>query len=113
MSSRYGMQVELEGYQKHRIKEIESAVNDLWPFEEWIERKHWGHGRPILLAKYTENNLGSGQEEGEFADTVAKAIWKANGGYCKVSVDLTYLEDLPAATYLRDKGDFERLKEGP
>ena len=113
MSNRYGISVELKRYKKDRITEIKSAVNELWPFEEWRESKHWGHGRPVLEAKYAESNLGGGQEEGEFADTVAKAVWKANGGYCEVNVALAYLEDLPATVYARDKHDFERLKEGP
>jgi len=113
MSREYGMEVELEGYRKHRIAEIKSAVNELWPFEEWDECKHWLHKRQCLAARYTESSLGCGQEEAEFADTIAKAVWKANGGYCQVNVSLTYLEDLPAENYLRNKGDFERLKEVP
>ncbi len=39
------------------------------------------------------------------------AIWKANGAYCEVSVDATYMESLPYETHSLDEDDYKRLME--
>ena len=37
------------------------------------------------------------------------AIWRANGSFCEVVVNATYLEDLPYETYTLDESDYARL----
>jgi hypothetical protein len=39
------------------------------------------------------------------------AIWRANGGYCEVVVNATYLEDLPYEIHTLDQTDYERLMQ--
>jgi hypothetical protein len=37
------------------------------------------------------------------------AIWRANGAYCDVTVDATYLESLPYETHCLSEADYARL----
>ena len=54
-----------------------------------------------------EGNLCGGENEHEFADRLARAIWKANGGYCYVAVRATNLENMPYETYSYDEDDYQ------
>jgi hypothetical protein len=44
-----------------------------------------------------------------FADRLAKAIWDANGGFCRVVVRSTYLDDLPCEAFSLEQSDYDRL----
>ena len=37
------------------------------------------------------------------------AIWRANGGFCEVVVNATYLEELPYEIHALDEADYARL----
>ncbi len=55
--------------------------------------------------------LTGGESEEEFAERVARAVVKANGGPCEVEITATYLEDIPTETYSFARGDYQRLAE--
>ena len=57
-------------------------------------------------------NCVVGRSEEQFTERLSVAIWRANGGYCRVSVDATYLENLPYETHGLDESDYARLIEG-
>ena len=52
------------------------------------------------------------RERREFTERLSLAIWRANGSYCHVSVDATYLENLPYETHALDEADYARLIQG-
>jgi hypothetical protein len=39
------------------------------------------------------------------------AIWRANGGFCEVVVNATYLEELPYEIHSLDQADYDRLMQ--
>lgn len=62
-----------------------------------------------MLTASADDYLCSGETEPEFVERLAKVVWEANGGPCAVSVNATYLEDLPAESYSLDESDYDRL----
>jgi len=96
-----------------------SGKPDAWK----LARPVWGWGRgetprptpPEVdkkLSAYGEGLLGGGETEREFTERLSVAIWRANGAYCEVSVNATYLEELPSETYSLDEDDYARLIQG-
>ena len=59
-----------------------------------------------------QGNLCGGESEEEFTERLSLAVWRANGGYCSVTVDATYLENLPYETHTLDEADYARLIQG-
>ena len=57
-----------------------------------------------------QSRLCGGESEKEFADRLAKAVWKANGkpGQC---MEATYLENLPYETCNRGTKAYTRLMD--
>ena len=109
MSMHYGISVDIEEYDEKKVKLIKEAAENEWQFSEWttFERE----GVTALRACYTEDNLCGGTSEEEFADILAQAVWRANGACCKVSVNATYLEELPCQTHVRNEEDYQRLNK--
>jgi hypothetical protein len=107
MSRRYGMSVRIAGFPAAAVDEIKYAAEAEWPFEEWA-----GDGQADELTSYAEGNLCGGEDESEFTERLALAIWQASGAYCEVTVDATYLEDLPYETHSLDEDDYTRLIAG-
>lgn len=103
MSRVYDMTVEIEGYDKKLEEKIKSAASEEWPFDEWQQYPD------CPLTAGAEGNLCGGEQEDKFAARLAKAIWTANGGPCKVTVNATYLEDLPCETYALDEEDYDKV----
>ena len=56
-----------------------------------------------------QHSLSGGESEEEFTERLSLAIWRANGKFCDVSVDATFLEDLPYEIHTLDENDYERL----
>ena len=111
MSRSYEMTVEIKDYKTNRLKKIIRACREEWNFapDDFIRErtnpvaKHYD--KVIATA---EGNLCGGETEHEFADRLAQAIWKANGGYCHVAVRAMNLENMPYETYLYDEDDYRR-----
>jgi hypothetical protein len=107
MSRWYGMQVMITGFPSALVDEIKQAAEAEWPFEDWA-----GDGQENELTSYAEGNLCGGEDESEFTERLALAVWQAAGAYCEVTVDATYLEDLPRESHSLDEEDYARLIEG-
>jgi hypothetical protein len=103
------MRIQITDFDESNLLEIEKACLAEWPFESEsfsveVDAKS--------VQTLTGNGIGSlcgGEDEDEFSDRLAKAIWKANGRYCEVGVQALYLEELPYEHYDRGEDDYERL----
>lgn len=105
MSRFYEMSVEVSGYDAAKVAEIQEAAEGEWPFDDWFDSGE-------NLTANGQANLSGGESEEEFTERLSLAIWRANGGYCRVSVDATYLENLPYETRELDEADYVRLIQG-
>ena len=106
MSRYYRMSVRVEEYDPERQPAIEAAIQNAWGFDEVNE--HDG-----ILAACGDDSLSGGETEEAFTERLAKAIWKANGRFCQVQVNATYLEALPYEEYAFDEASYRRLMENP
>ena len=102
MSRAYEMSVTIAGYDLARIEKIKAAAGEEWPFQDWCDS-----GEDLTAS--AEGQLCGGESEEEFTERLSLAIWKANGAYCAVTVDATYLESLPYETHCLDEADYARL----
>jgi len=105
MSRFYQMSVEVSGHDPAKVAQIQEAAEAEWPFDDWFDSGE-------NLTASGQANLSGGEGEEEFAERLSLTIWRANGGYCRVSVDSTYLENLPYETHELDEEDYARLTEG-
>jgi hypothetical protein len=105
MSRSYSMAVSISEFKKKRKDAIEEACNAEWSFDDWM-LSSGGE-----LVGVGESNLCGGETEDEFAERLRDAIWKANGEGCTISVNATYLEDLPCSYYTFDASEYKE-KEG-
>ena len=94
MSRTYEMQVRIDDYDPARRREIEQAAEAEWPpFKgDWYEYEN-------SIGAAGKGNRVEGETGEEFADGLARAIWKANGEYCGIDVRAIYLEDPPYDYY--------------
>jgi hypothetical protein len=98
-----GMTVEIAGFDPARQEAIQAAAAAEWPFEEdWID-----NGERMQASG--DGQLCGGEMEGEFTQRLSLAVWRANGAFCEVVVDATYMEELPHETHCLDEDDFARL----
>lgn len=111
MSRGYGMVASITGYNPKKRRAIIKAVKKEWPFKSAATFTLAGEPDQISF-EYAESSLCGGEGEEEFADRLAKAVWKANDGYCEVTVHATYLDEEPLEAHIRDEEDYERLKPG-
>ena len=102
MSRNYNMTVVVCNPQPDRMATIREAAAEEWDFDDWHEHRGQMFG-------YGEGRLGGGESEDEFADRLAKAIWRANGAACEIELRTTYVDELPYVEYSRDEDDFHRL----
>ena len=108
MSSFYEMSVEVSGYDPAKVAEIQAAAEQEWPFDDWWRAGDENDSAATMHASGL-NSLCGGESEEEFTERLSLAIWRANGGYCHVSVDATYLENLPYETHELDEANYARL----
>ena len=59
-----------------------------------------------------QGNLSGGESEEAFTERLSLAIWRANDKFCHVTVDTTYLENLPYETHVLDESEYARLIRG-
>lgn len=107
MSRYYTMGVSVTGVNPKKFADIKEACKEEWDYED----SDFYEG-PDFIEASSSSNLGGGESEEEFTDRLAKAVWKANAGFCVVEVRATYLEDLPCETHVRNKQQYRRLMKG-
>ena len=110
MSRFYGMNVTVSGHSKEKTKEIVAALTNEWP-SLWEGLENCLKADDEELSAYGEDQLCGGESEDEFSARVAKAVWTANGKYCRVVVRCTYLEDIPCERYTFDEKNYAEIME--
>ena len=105
MSRFYDMTVEISGHDPEKASEIQAAAKEHWPFTDW-----WFQDEGTMQSS-AQDYLCGGLSEEEFTERLGVAIWRANGGFCEVSVDATFLEDLPYEVHTLDESDYARLTQ--
>ena len=96
MSQCYNIELTVTNFNAKKTDKIKEAANKEWPFGDDLGVNE-DEGRIFGSA---DGSLCGGETEDQFSNRLAKAIFKANGGKpCKVSVQATYLENLPFETY--------------
>lgn len=105
MARFYDMVIEISGIKKERKKRIQKAVEEKWTIDSCDFRR-----RNAFFSG--QGNLSGGESEDEFAERMARTVWKANGGYCEVNIKATYLEEIPFQTYSFGKKDYKRFGIG-
>jgi len=89
----YRANVSIEKPRSGRETAIAEALMGFWGFED-VDTT------PDGLVSEAENNLTGGTTEEEFAREVALLVWGANQGFCEVTVNMTFLEELPSESYV-------------
>jgi hypothetical protein len=102
MSRNYEMDIKISGYRPDRTAAIQEAIEQEWTIT-------FAYDDENTLTASGEDSLGGGESEEEFTERLSLAVWKANGEYCEVVVDATYLDDLPYQTHCLDEVDYDRL----
>ena len=102
MSRYYSMSVTITGADLDRFDPIMAAASAEWGFDDWYSQKG-------VLTASGDAQLFGGETEEQFAERLTKAIWRANGGPCRVEVTATYLDELPCESYSLGAGDYDRL----
>ena len=108
MSRSYDMTVEISGYDPDKASEIQAAAEREWPFSDWWLAGDEDESEPKMQAS-AEHSLAGGESEEEFTERLSLAIWRANGRYCEVIVNATFLENLPYEIHTLDQADYKRL----
>ena len=103
MSRNFSMFVTISGINPDRTEAVQQAAEGEWPFDgNWYESDGF-------LTSGGDGQLCGGESDDEFSQRLVKAIWVANGGFCQVDVQSTYLDDLPCETFGFDQSDYDRL----
>lgn len=107
MSRAYDMCVEITGVKPERRERVIAACCEEWSFAtgDFDDGSILGPAGRGLTAS-AGGRLCGGETEEEFADRIATAVWRANGGYCQVTIHATYLEVIPCESHVRDEDDF-------
>ncbi len=102
MSRYYTMAVTITGAARDRVDAVKQAAEAEWTFDDWLLDDG-------VLTSPADGSLCGGETEEEFTERLAKAIWTANDGYCRVEVRATYLDQMPFETHCLDEDDYRRL----
>ena len=102
MSRYYNMSVAITGAVANRVDAVKQAAKAEWEFDDWQEFDG-------VLTASINGRLCGGETEDQFAERLAKSVWAANCGPCRIDVIATYLEDLPCEEFSFGKHDYDRL----
>jgi len=97
------MTVEISGHDPEKVYKIQAAAEQEWPFDDW-----WSSDNGDMQTS-AKDSLCGGETEERFTERLSLAIWRANGRYCEVIVNATFLENLPYEIHTLDQADYERL----
>ena len=103
MSRYYNMAITITGVPNNRVDVVKEAATVEWAFDNWFLDDDG------VLTASADNRLCGGETEEDFAERLAKAIWAANGDYCRVEVNATYLDQMPYETHCLEEDDYRRL----
>lgn len=111
MSRAYRMMITVNGFDFNRYDDIDEAIRNEWTISHtWPE-----HPTPkdIEVDWQGDCRLCGGESEDEFAVRVTRAIWKANGKICNVTIHATYMEEMPCESFYfgKDVGNDEDSQE--
>ena len=116
MSRYYGMGVEITKFDPEKADAIVDAANAEWGAfsDDWGDSDKYPGATTQreterVLTAYGEENLCGMESPDEFCERLTKAIWKANGGFCRVEVRSTYLEDVPCEYHELSEDDFREF----
>ena len=110
MSRYYEAKIEIEEFDESRKKQIQQACMEEWGFEKddfFCFERHADGVR--CMEAVAQHSLCGGETEEEFSERMAEAIWKANGGYCRTTVNAMYLEEVPYEAYVMDEDNYEEI----
>ena len=113
MSRLYEMKVELPRINPLKEDAILGECCSEWYFQRadfYVDPS----ARPNRLLTCTAPGfMRVGESEDEFVKRLTNAIWKANGAYCRVIIQTTYLESVPPnETHELGVEDYKMFKEG-
>ena len=103
MSRAYQAYIRISNFDPARKRDVIAAARQSWSwdFDGW-------YSEPNYIDASSDDNLCGGEGEGEFAERVTQDIWAANGAFCSVQIEMTFLENLPCETYELDEDDYAR-----
>ena len=104
MSRFYEMTVTITKSDPKRRDAIAEACRETWSFDDPCD-----YADDKSFEMCGRDNLCGGEDEEQFTDRLAKAIWEANKKYCLVEVCATFLESLPYEHHARNSKDYKRL----
>lgn len=104
MSMWYDLSVTIEGYDISKEQVIRDAARAEWDFDTWSSENV--NDKQLYQMKGEDKTFADPTER---IQSIAKAIWKANGGYCKLEIQYLCLEELPWETTTMDEDDYKRL----
>jgi len=103
MSQTYEFHITVEGFDPAKKNEIQAEVESSWDFADWYEFQ--SKNGPAMRSSGTDQLAG--QSDTEFAGELTAAIWKINGKFCKVTVNSTFLDNLPTDTYSFEEEEYK------
>jgi len=103
------MTLKVCGYDPVRKADVVKAAEDIWNFDNWWDQKEAASGKDVLCG-CGQGNLVGGEEEADFAERLAEAVWKVNGSFCEVTVDATALESIPYDTFVFDEEEYKKMQ---
>lgn len=110
MSQTYLFDLFIEGASAGKVDAIGEAVRGAWEFAPLSEDRPDGLAEGLVnLDSSGIGSLGAGKTPDEFAEEVAREVWRANGAFCMVRVYSTYMEDLPQDEHRFGIKEFKRL----
>jgi hypothetical protein len=98
------MIVTISGLNSERKEQIIEAANQEWEFDDWYQER-------TIVSATAEGHLYGGEGEEEFTERLSKTIWKANGAFCPVSVQATYLDALPVEEHELTEEDYNNMSD--
>jgi hypothetical protein len=102
MSRSYNMLVRVRDVTPERVDRVKQAANEEWDFDDWHEHEN-------SISSCIDGYLCGGETEDEFVERLTKAIWTANGSFCEVEVNATYLDQMPYETHCLDEDDYDQF----
>ena len=105
MSRYYEMTVEISGHDPEKVAPIQTAAEKEWPFGDWYFSDNG------MMQASAQHSLAGGESEEQFTERLSVAIWQANGGFCEVIVNATFMENLPYEIHTLDEFDYTRLMQ--
>ena len=103
MSRYYNMFVRIRDFRIARLDAVKQAAEAEWSFDNWQLDPDG------VLTADADDRLCGGESDDEFAARLTKAIWAANGSFCGVEVNATYLDQMPYETHCLDEDDYDQF----